>query len=182
MRKGVGRGSPVTGRPSRQVVVGLAAHDDARLAVLAEDDRRARLAVVVVGHRVAVAAGRRRDRHVAGLRVGQVGGLDDHVAGLAVLADEVAVGAAAEAVGDLGLVAGAVEHRAQVVRHAAVDADPRRDVALDRLDGVDRHAAVGHQRAAGLVHDRHVLAEVLVHGLDLGRGVVGDARASSARW
>ena len=52
--------------PVEEVVVGLAAHDDAGVAVRAEDDRRARLAVVVVGHRVAVAAGRRRDDDVAG--------------------------------------------------------------------------------------------------------------------
>ena len=47
----------------------LAAHDHARVAVAAEDHRRARHAVVVVGHRVAVGAGRRRHDHVAGARV-----------------------------------------------------------------------------------------------------------------
>ena len=47
---------------AHQVVVGLAAHDQARIAVLAEDHRRARHAVVVVGHRVAVGAGRRASR------------------------------------------------------------------------------------------------------------------------
>src|SRR3954469_6763968 len=50
---------------SRQVLVGLAPHDHARIAVAAEDDRRARDRVVVVRHRVAVRAGRRNDEDVA---------------------------------------------------------------------------------------------------------------------
>src|SRR2546425_912335 len=58
-RKGSG---DVTGQ---QVLVGLAAHDDAGVAVLGEDDRRARHAVVVAGHRVAVGAGGGRDHYVA---------------------------------------------------------------------------------------------------------------------
>ena len=53
-------------------------------------------------------------------------------------------------VGDQRLVARAVEHRAQVVGHAAVDRHPGRDVALDRLDRVERDRRVGDQRAAGL--------------------------------
>ena len=36
--------------PSGQVLVGLAAHDDARVTARGEDHRRARHAVVVVGH------------------------------------------------------------------------------------------------------------------------------------
>src|SRR3954452_20541264 len=52
-----------------EVLVGLAAHADARVAVLGEDDRRPRHAVVVVGQRVAVLAGGRRDDDVAGARV-----------------------------------------------------------------------------------------------------------------
>src|SRR5215217_8830854 len=48
-----------------EVVVGLAAHDDAGVAVLDEDDGRAAGAVVVVGHREPVGAGRRRHDDVA---------------------------------------------------------------------------------------------------------------------
>ena len=51
--------------PRGQVLVGLATHDQPRVAIPAEDHRRARNAVVVVGHRVAVGAGRRSDEHVA---------------------------------------------------------------------------------------------------------------------
>ncbi len=57
---------------------------------------------------------------------------------------------AVEAVGDVRFVGGAVEHRAQVVGHAAVDRDPARDVALDALDRVQRHARVRAQRAPRL--------------------------------
>src|SRR5687768_627017 len=46
-----------------QVVEGLAPHDDARVAVLAEDHRRAAQRVVVVGHRMAVRARGRDDEH-----------------------------------------------------------------------------------------------------------------------
>src|SRR5918999_3275871 len=47
-----------------EVLVALAPHNDAGVAVAAEDDRRARDAVVVVGHGVAVGAcgGPRQDR------------------------------------------------------------------------------------------------------------------------
>ena len=65
---------------------------------------------------------------------------------------------AAEAVGDVGLVVGAVEHRPQVVGHAAVDRDVgahARDL-LDRADRVDRHARVADQRAARLAEHGHV--------------------------
>ena len=58
--------------------------------------------------------------------------------------------AASGAVGDQRLVAGAVHHRPQVVRHAAVDGDPGRDVALDRLHRVQRDRRVGDQRPPGL--------------------------------
>ena len=71
-----------------QVVVGLAADDDPRLAVAAEDHRRPRHAVVVVGHRVAVGAGRRGDQHVADARGGQRRVADQDVAGLAVHAGD----------------------------------------------------------------------------------------------
>src|SRR4051812_17790448 len=141
---------------AKEVLVGLAAHDQSGVAVTAEDHRRPGHAVVVVGHREAVRAGRGRDHHVTHARMGQLGVADDNVAGLAVLADQMAGRPATEAVGDVGLVAGAVEHRPQVVRHAAVDRHPGRHVVLDRLDGVQRHARIGHQGAAGLVDDPHV--------------------------
>src|SRR3954467_11657399 len=55
-----------------QVLVGLVSHDDSGVAGAAEDHRRAGHAVVVVGHRVPVGAGGRRDEHVPGPRVVQV--------------------------------------------------------------------------------------------------------------
>src|SRR3954449_12434153 len=88
-----------------EVLVGLAAHDHAGLAVLAEDHRRARDAVVVVGHREAVGAGDRGDQDVAGGGVSQRRALHDDVGGLAVLAhDRVAAAAVAGPIGDRGLV------------------------------------------------------------------------------
>jgi hypothetical protein len=95
---------------------------------------------------------------------------------LAVLADEVAVRPAAEPRRDLSLVARAVEHRAQVVGHAAVDRDVEIDVALDRLDRVQRHRRVGHERAARLVEDPHVGPHDVAHRVDLGGDVVLDRR------
>src|SRR5690242_12584951 len=71
-----------------QLLVGLATDDGARRAVLAEDHRRPRLSVVGVRHRVAVRAGGGRDEHVAGPRVREAGVAHEHVAGLAVLADD----------------------------------------------------------------------------------------------
>src|SRR5918992_703630 len=70
-----------------EVLVGLAPHDDAGVAARAEDHRRARNAVVVVGHRVPVGAGGGRDEHVPRPRVGQLDVAHQHVPGLAVLAD-----------------------------------------------------------------------------------------------
>ena len=116
----------------------------------AEDHRRARHAVVVVRHRVAVRARRRRHDDVARARVVEQRLADHDVARLAVLARERDVRGAAEAIGDVGAVARAVEHRPQVVGHAAVDRDPGRDVALDADHAVERDAAVGDERAAGL--------------------------------
>ena len=59
-----------------------------------------------------------------------------------------------QAVGQLGLVDGAVEHRPQVVGHPAVDRhEPRgavRQHGFTRLDGVERHARVRDERAARL--------------------------------
>src|SRR4051794_21084662 len=108
-----------------EVLVALAAHDGPRVPVLAEDHRRARDAVVVVGHRVAVGAGGGHHQQVTGPGVVQLHVALQHVAGLAVLAGDRADRAAAEAVRYLGLVARAVEHRPQVVGHAAVDRDVR---------------------------------------------------------
>src|SRR3954447_7509070 len=79
---------PTLNVSATQVLVSLAPHDAARVAAGAEDHRRPRHAVVVVGHRVPVGAGDRGHDDVAGPRVGQVRVLDEHVAGLAVLADE----------------------------------------------------------------------------------------------
>src|SRR3954453_15696029 len=71
-----------------QVLVGLAPDDDARVAARAEDHRGPRDAVVVAGHRVPVRAGDRRDEQVAGARIGEPDVAHQHVAGLAVLADD----------------------------------------------------------------------------------------------
>src|SRR3954447_19205853 len=80
--------SPTLYVSAMQVLEGLAAHDRAGAAVGAEDDGRPRDAVVVVGHGVHVGAGDGRDEHVAGPRIGEPGLADQHVAGLAVLADD----------------------------------------------------------------------------------------------
>src|SRR4051794_32975835 len=141
--------------PGGQVLVGLAADDDAGVAVAAEHHGWAREAVVVVGQRVTVGAGGRGDDEVAGPGVIEVGVGHDDVAGLAVLARHRAA-LAAHGVGPVGqqrLVAGAVEHGPQVVGHPAVHGHPGRGVALDGLDPVDGHARVGHQRPARLEED-----------------------------
>src|SRR5437763_3235600 len=137
---------------SRQVLVGLAPDDDARLAGGAEDDGRARDRVVVVRHRVAVGAGGRDDQHVARLRVVQHDVAHEDVAGLAVHPGDRAELLAAGPVGDVRLVLRAVEHRTQVVRHPPVDRDVgahTRDL-LDRPDGVGRHPGVPDQRPTRL--------------------------------
>src|SRR4051812_49935702 len=56
---------PTLNVAGNQVLEGLAAHDEPRVAAGGEDDGRARHAVVVVWHRLAVGAGRGRDDHVA---------------------------------------------------------------------------------------------------------------------
>src|SRR4051812_46537868 len=71
-----------------QVLVGLAADDDPRAAAGAEHDRRARDAVVVVGHGVHVGAGDGGREDIAGTRIRQRRLADQHVAGLAVLAHD----------------------------------------------------------------------------------------------
>src|SRR5947208_5613122 len=68
-----------------QVLEGLPAHDEPRLAAAAEHHGGARDAVVVVGHRVDVGAGDRHGQDVARPRVGQLRLPDQHVARLAVL-------------------------------------------------------------------------------------------------
>src|SRR3954452_1737729 len=72
------------GVTSRQVLVGLAPHDNTRLAVAAEDHRRAGNRVVVVGHRVTVSPRRRNHQHVPGLRVRQLDVANQDVTRLAV--------------------------------------------------------------------------------------------------
>src|SRR3954469_14033647 len=76
---------PTLNVAGNQVLEGLAADDEPRVAAGGEDDGRARAAVVVVVHRVAVRAGRRRVHHVADARVVEQDVVDDHVRGLAVL-------------------------------------------------------------------------------------------------
>src|SRR5919202_3325714 len=97
----------VTGR---EVLEGLAPDDDSRLAVPAEDHRRPRHAVVVAGHRVPLRPGGRRHQHIARLRRVELHVAHDDVARLAVLAGDVTRLTTAEAVGDLRLIARAVEH------------------------------------------------------------------------
>src|SRR5919199_3256757 len=82
-----------------EVGVRLAAHGEPGVAVADEHDGGARDAVVGVGHRVPVGAGGRGDDHVARARVVELDVADDDVARLAVLADQVAARAAAEAPG-----------------------------------------------------------------------------------
>src|SRR5690606_32050277 len=128
---------------------GLTADDDARVAVLAEDHRWAWGAVVVVGHRVSVGAGDRRDEDVADARVGERDVAYEQVAGLAVLARDVRALAAARelrSVGEERLVRGPIEHWTEIVGHAAVDRDPGRDGALDRLDRIERDGRIRDQR------------------------------------
>ena len=86
-------------------------------------------------------------------------------------ADQPAGGRVADPVGDLGFVDGVVEHRANVVGHAAVDRDvaaPAGNV-LDRADRVEREPGVGDQRAARLAEDPDPLRQPLEHGFGVGR-------------
>src|SRR5271166_213137 len=160
-----------------QVLEALAPYDDACVAVAAEDHRRAGDAVVVVRHRIAVGAGRGRDDHVARARVLQERMVRDHVARLAVLAGEHVLAAGAEAVGDIGLIRRRVEHRSQVVGHAAVDRHPAREAGLYRLDRVERHARVRAQRASGLDQQpRPVPDAVLLRGAHDRRDPLVDRR------
>src|ERR1700722_562476 len=162
-----------------QILVALAPDDDTRVAVLAEDHRRTRDAVVVVGHRVAVRTRGRGHDHVARPRIVKHRVAHDHVARLAVLAREHALHGAAEAVRDVRFVGRAVEHRAHVVGHAAIDGDPPRDVLLDALHRVQRHSRVCAQRPARLEQQARLSADpMLVGSLDDRRHVVLDRRRS----
>src|SRR6476659_9210423 len=101
--------SPTLNVSGIEVLEGLAAHDLAGATARAEDDRRARNAVVVFGHRVHVGTGHRHHQHVTGTRVGQRRLADQHVAGLAVLAHHGAWRAGrADPVGEVGLVRGVI--------------------------------------------------------------------------
>src|SRR5579864_3899070 len=80
-----GRGGLRGERPvvRQQVVDRLAGDDDAGPPVAHEDDRRARVPVVVAGHRVIVGARAEHREEVAGARPRQVRLPNQHVAGLA---------------------------------------------------------------------------------------------------
>ena len=73
------------------------------------------------------------------------------------------------AVGDQRFVLRPVEHRPQVVGHAAIDGDVGADAGdlLDRADAVGGEAGVGDQRAARLDQDPHPRAEDLRDAADL---------------
>src|SRR5215207_3705316 len=162
------KGSAVT---QGEVVVGLAADHHAGVALPAEDHGRPRHRVVVVRHGVRVRTGGRDHQNVAHVRIAQRHVPNENVAGLAVHAGDRAdlacaprgvspdLGSAGEAVRDLGLVARAVEHRAQVVGYPAVHGHVRPNAgdALHRADGVDRHARVTHERATRLAEHGYLV-------------------------
>src|SRR6201996_7408885 len=143
-----------------EVVEGLAADDQPGLAVAAEEHRRGG----------AAAARGRRQHRVA----------DDHVAGLAVHPGDGHEGVrlGLGSIGDQRFVARAVEHRPQVVGHAAVDGEVGADPGdlLDRADPVGGDAGVGDQRAPRLDQDPHLVAEDLADAVDLEADVVVDRR------
>src|ERR1700686_4985100 len=160
-----------------EIVEALAPHDDARVAARTEDDGRPGHAVVVVGHRVTVGAGDGGDDHVTGLGIVEQSRAADDVAGLAVLAGKHAGRLAAEAIDELGCVAGVVEHGTEVVGHTPVDGNPGGDVALDRLDRIEGDAGVGGERAPGLDQEPAVLTQILAHKLADSTHVVLDGEA-----
>ena len=164
-----------------EVVDRLAAHDDARLSPAHGDDRRSGDVVVVAREREAVGAGRGDGEQVAGRDVArQVLGVDDDVARLAVLADHAREHGCRVALarGDACRELRAVERRARVVAHAAVDAHVeagrvvvQRD-GLGRADLVERHARLPDDGAAGF--EREIRHRDAAHGALAGDGV-GDA-------
>ena len=84
----MGRSTRLLHVPGHQVVPCLAADDQPGIAVVDEDDGDPAVAVVVVGHRVAVGAGRGNGEQVAHPRGGQWDAVDQHVAAFAVPADD----------------------------------------------------------------------------------------------
>src|SRR5689334_830675 len=150
-----------------QILVGLAADDHARIPVQAEDHRRARDRVVVARHRVAIGAGGRHDEHVPGTRMVEQRVGHEDVAGLAVHAHDAALGLAAEAVRDIRVVSGGVEHRPRVVGHTAVNRNIRAHAGhlLDRAHRVKSHAGVPDERATRLAEHGHALGRTRQQGL-----------------
>ena len=150
------------------------------------DHRRPRHEVVVRRHRAAVGAGHRHREQVAGGDVaGQVDVVHHDVAALAVLAHHPGAGPARRPTPATRrrVVPRAVQRRAQVVAHPAVDRHVGAHSAVvqrDRLDGADRVERQRRRpddRPAGLDGDpRHRRAELRA-GVGHGRGdVLGDAR------
>ncbi len=92
------------------------------------------------------------------------------------MADELARLGRAVAVEDRGGEALAVEHRLEVVGHAAVDGDVRHRTALDGHDRVDGDPGAADQRAPGLDDQLRVRVQVRRERRDGRRGVVGDRR------
>src|SRR5207244_8931607 len=98
--------------------------------------------------------------------------VEEDVAGLAVLAGdpELALGWAV-AVREPRRVARAVELRARVVGHAAVDRCVLDSAAsLRRSDPVERHARAADERPAGLERDARRLGPLAAEPLDEGAG------------
>src|SRR3954468_17656300 len=139
---------------TEQVLDGLAAADQACLAVRDEDRSGAGDRVVVRAHPERVGAGCRHGEQVAAARLGQRDAVDQDVARFAVLAAHgVRPGRfLGGAVREQRLVAGAVELRPGIVGHPAVDRDVGGGLGhpLDDADAVDREPGAADQRASGL--------------------------------
>ena len=167
-----------------ELVEALSADGDIALAVAEHDHRRAAQAVVVGGHRIVI-----RPRGADGHPVAALypGGQADRG-----LEDIAAFAATARQVEDRRLpspvvfvqdgVSRAIEAVAGVIGHAAVHDHvvlEARD-ALDGADGVDGHARVRHDAAAGLHEDeRHGQARLVGTRADVlrqGRDAPGDIR------
>ena len=129
----------------------LAPHREPRLAVAAE--RRP----AAGGRRCSCSGASSSRRRCTGIttrsptcRRGQLDAGHEHVAALAVVADQLAGLGRTLAVDDRGREPLAVEHRLEVVAHAAVDRDVGEGAALDGDDLVERHHRAPDDRAAGL--------------------------------
>ena len=143
----------------RRSSTGCRARISRAVAVRDEDGGRVRDAVVRRRHRERVRAGRRDGEQVAAPGMRQRDRVDEDVAGLAVLSGDAedAVGELVRAVGEQRLVARAVQLRARVVRHAAVDGDVRHAAGfLHDTDAVEGDARAADERAARLEHDLDV--------------------------